>query len=117
MAGTAMHETEREQWRTLLDVSNAVVTKRDLAELQGAIAPNVHRLVPHDHTNLYLIDEHARVKSFVLDPTAPAWPEHLSSTIHVDAEPYKSWLARTTDIDVVNADPTGWEELRAHVVK
>ena len=52
-------ETERDHWRTLLDVTNAVVTKRDLAELRAAIAPNVRRIVPHDHTNLYLVDEHA----------------------------------------------------------
>jgi formate hydrogenlyase transcriptional activator len=110
-----MNETERQQWRTLLDVTTAVVTKRDLAELRGAIAPNVRRLVPHDHTNLYLIDDHARLQSFVLDPTAPAWPAHLSSTIHLDAEPYKSWVSRTTDVDVPQADPTGWEALHAHV--
>jgi hypothetical protein len=28
-------------WRTLLDVTNAVVTKRDLGQLRAAIAPNV----------------------------------------------------------------------------
>jgi formate hydrogenlyase transcriptional activator len=111
-----MDETERQQWRTLLDVTTAVVTKRDLADLRAAIAPNVRRLVPHDHTNLYLIDEHARLESFVLDPTAPAWPEQLSSTIHLDAEPYKSWVSRTTDVDVAQADPTGWEALHAHVM-
>src|SRR4029079_12193782 len=110
-----MNETERQQWQTLLDVTAAVVTKRDLADLRAAIAPNVRRLVPHDHTNLYLIDEHARLQSFVLDPTAPAWPASLSSTIHLDAEPFKSWLSRTTDVDVGHADPTGWEALHAHV--
>jgi len=110
-----MNETERQQWQTLLDVTAAVVTKRDLADLRAAIAPNVRRLVPHDHTNLYLIDEHARLQSFVLDPTAPAWPAPLSSTIHLDAEPFKSWLLRTTDVDVAHADPTGWEALHAHV--
>jgi len=111
-----MDETERQQWRTLLDVTTAVVTKRDLAELRAAIAPNVRRLVPHDHTNLYLVDEHARLQSFVLDPAAPAWPAHLSSTIHLDAEPYKSWVSRTTDVDVAQADPTGWEAVHAHVM-
>jgi formate hydrogenlyase transcriptional activator len=34
---------------------------------------------------------------------------------HLDAEPYKSWLAQTTGIDVANADRTGWEALHAHV--
>jgi len=115
-----MHLTEREQWRTLLDVTNAVVTKRDLAELRTAIAANIRRLVEHDHTNLYLIDttgEHARLRSFAIDPTALAWPERLSSTIDLDKEPYKSWISRTVDVDVANTDPAGWEEMHAHLVR
>jgi formate hydrogenlyase transcriptional activator len=108
-------QTERDHWRTLIDVTNAVVTKRDLAELREAVAPNVRRVVPHDHTNLFLIDDQARLQSFVIDPAALAWPERLSESVHLDAEPYKSWLSRIVDIDVDNADPTGWEALHAHV--
>jgi formate hydrogenlyase transcriptional activator len=107
---------EHDHWRTLLDVTNAVVTKRDLAELRAAIAPNVRRLVPHDHTNVFLIDEQARVQTFALDPTATAWPQDLSASIRLDAEPYKSWLSRTTEVDVEHADPAGWETLHAHIV-
>ena len=109
---------ERDYWRTLIDVTNAVVTKRDVASLRAAIAPNVHRLVAHDHTNLYLVDEHGQLGPFVIDPSALPWPERLATQIHLDAEPYKSWLApldRTVDIDVEKADPTGWEELHAHI--
>jgi formate hydrogenlyase transcriptional activator len=109
-------ETERDHWRTLIDVTDAVVTKRDLAGLRAAIAPNVRRVVPHDHTNLYLIDEHGRLQSFVIDPTALAWPDGLSESIRPDAEPYKSWLSRVVDVDVDSADPTGWEALHAHVL-
>src|SRR4029079_3236237 len=76
---------------------------------------HVHWRAPHDHRNLYLIDEHARLQSFVLDPTALAWPAQLPSTIHLGAEPFKSWLSRPTDVDVAHADPTGWEALHAHV--
>jgi hypothetical protein len=47
---------DADYWRTLLDVTNAVVTKRDLGQLRAAIAPNVRRIVPHDHTNLFVID-------------------------------------------------------------
>jgi len=110
-----MEETERDQWQTLLDVTNAVVTKRDLAALRAAIAPNVRRIVPHDHTNLYLIDDKRRVQSFVIDPTALPWPEHLAESVHLEAEPYGSWLSRTTDIDVATVDPAGWEALHAHI--
>jgi formate hydrogenlyase transcriptional activator len=116
MAPEGASDIERDHWRTLLDVTNAVVTKRDLAELRAAIAPNVRRMVPHDHTNLFLIDDHDRLQSFVIDPTAVAWPRDLSNSIHLDADPFKSWLARTTDIDVEHADCTGWEALHAHVV-
>jgi len=111
-------EAERDYWRTLIEVTNAVVTKRDLAELRTTIAPNVRRVVPHDHTNLYLFDEQGRLGPFVIDPSALSWPEDLAAQIHPDAEPYKSRIApadRAVDIDVEHADPTGWEALHAHV--
>src|SRR6185436_11884981 len=69
----------------------------------------------HDHTNLYLIDDKLRMRSFVLDPAALPWPEPLAGSIRLDAEPFTSWLAQTTGIDVANADCTGWEALHAHV--
>jgi formate hydrogenlyase transcriptional activator len=109
-------QADRDHWRTLLEVTNAVVTQRDVAALRGAIAPNVRRIVPHDHTNLYLIDEQRRLGPFVVDPTALAWPKELPTEIRPDAEPYKSWLApfdRAVDVDVTHADPTGWEALHA----
>jgi formate hydrogenlyase transcriptional activator len=111
-------QAERDHWRTLLEVTNAVVTQRDVVALRAAILPNVRRIVPHDHTNLYLIDEQRQLGPFVIDPTALAWPDDLAAQIRLDAEPYKSWLApldRAVDIDVSHADPTGWEALHAHV--
>src|SRR5512139_3057552 len=83
-------EAERDYWRTLVEVTNAVVTKRDLAALRTAIAPNVRRLVPHDHTNLYLFDEDGRLGPFVVDPSAPAWPDDLANLVRPEAEPYRS---------------------------
>jgi formate hydrogenlyase transcriptional activator len=112
-------QAERDHWRTLLEVTNAVVTERDIATLRAAIAPNVRRIVPHDHTNLYLVDEHRQLGPFVIDPTALPWPEDLAAQIRPEAEPYRSWLApfdRAVDVDVTNADPSGWEALHAHVV-
>jgi len=111
-------EVEHERWRTLFEVTNAVVTQRDVAALREIITVNVRRIIPHDHTNLYLFDEQGRLGPFVIDPTALAWPEHLAPLIRPDAEPYKSWLAppdRAVDVDVEHADPTGWEALHAHV--
>jgi formate hydrogenlyase transcriptional activator len=112
-------QAERDHWRTLLEVTNAVVTQRDVAALRAAVVPNVRRIVPHDHTNLYLIDEQRRLGPFVIDPTALPWPEDLATHIRLDAEPFKSWLApldRAVDVDITHADPTGWEALHAHVV-
>ena len=76
-------QAERDHWRTLLEVTNAVVTQRDVAALRAAIAPNVRRIVPHDHTNLYLIDEQRLLGPFVIDPTALAWPEELATQIRL----------------------------------
>jgi formate hydrogenlyase transcriptional activator len=112
-------QAERDHWRTLLEITNAVVSQRDVAALRAAIVPNVRRIVPHDHTNLYLIDEDRRLGPFVIDPSALAWPADLAAQIRPDAEPYSSWLApfdRAVDVDVTHADPAGWEALHAHVV-
>jgi GAF domain-containing protein len=110
-----MPQDERDYWHTLLDVTNAVVTKRDLAGLRAAIAPNVRRIVSHDHTNLFLIDDKRRLQSFVIDPTALPWPKPVVDSVHLDAEPYKSWVSRTTEIDVTTVDRTGWEALHTLV--
>ena len=110
-------QDERDHWRTLLEVTNAVVTERDVAALRAAIMPNVRRIVPHDHTNLYLVDEQRRLGPFVIDPSALPWPEGLAAQIRLDQEPYRSLTPfdRAVDIDVVHADPKGWEALHAHV--
>ena len=110
-------QAERDHWRTLLEVTNAVVTERDVAALRAAVMPNVRRIVPHDHTNLYLVDEQRRLGPFVIDPSALPWPEGLAAQIRLDQEPYRSLAPfdRAVDIDVVHADPTGWEALHAHV--
>ena len=48
-------QAERDHWRTLLEVTKAVVTQRDIGALLAAVVPNVRRIVPHDHANLYLV--------------------------------------------------------------
>jgi formate hydrogenlyase transcriptional activator len=113
-------QAERDHWRTLIEVTNAVVTQRDVAALREALVPNVRRIVPHDHTNLYLIDSDRRLGPFVIDPDALPWPDELAAEIRLGAEPYKSWLVpldRAVDVDVAHADPKGWEALHAHIVE
>jgi formate hydrogenlyase transcriptional activator len=118
MAHARELQAERDHRRTLLEVTKAVVTQRDVAALRAAVVPNVRRIVPHDHTNLYLVDEQRRLGPFVIDPTALPWPDDLATQIQLDAEPYKSWLTpfdRAVDVDVTHADPKGWEAMKAHV--
>ena len=87
MARERQLQAERDHWRTLLEMTNAVVTQRDVAALRAAIVPNVRRIVLHDHTNLYLIDEQRRLGPFVIDPDALAWPDDLAAHIRPDTEP------------------------------
>jgi formate hydrogenlyase transcriptional activator len=111
-------QAERDHWRMLLEVTNTVVTERDVAALRAAIVPNVRRIVPHDHTNLYLIHDQG-LGPFVIDPAAPAWPSDLASQIRLDREPFTSWLAprdRVVEVDVERTDPAGWAAVRAHVI-
>jgi formate hydrogenlyase transcriptional activator len=110
-----MEGTERDHWRALLDLTNSVVSKRDLEQLRNVIGPSVQRIVRHDHTNLYLVDEQRNVQEFALDPTALPWPGDLLGEVDPDAEPYKTWLSQPVDVEVSSADPSGWERLRAHI--
>ena len=41
--------------RVLLELTNEIVTARDLAAVLAAIAPHLQRVVPHDAANLYLM--------------------------------------------------------------
>jgi formate hydrogenlyase transcriptional activator len=111
-------ETDRDYWRTLIEVTNAVVRTRDVAGLRAAIVENVRRVVPHDHTNVYFLDEHRHLGPFVIDPAALPWPEGMAPTIDLAAEPFNSRVApldRTIQVDVEHADPRGWEALHAHI--
>ena len=112
-------QAERDHWRTLLEVTNAVVTQRDVAALRAAIVPNVRRIVPHDHTNLYLIDEQRRLGPFVIDPDRFGMARRPGGadparhgTIHIVARSLRSRRGRGRHA----RGPDGWEALHAHVV-
>src|SRR6266436_3027107 len=49
--------TERDHLRLLLDVTNAMVSKLDLAELVAAISSSLERAIPHEFTALALYDK------------------------------------------------------------
>ena len=48
---------ERDNLRLLLDVTNAIVSKLDLAELVDAISSSLERAIPHEFTALALYGE------------------------------------------------------------
>lgn len=65
-------EADRDRWRILIEVNNAVVGNLDLSELLAAITPNLRRIVPHDATNLALLDpESGRVIVYAMDSPLP----------------------------------------------
>src|SRR4029079_10292891 len=62
---------QRDRWRVLLEVHNALIATRDLPELMQRIAPIVRGMIAHDHLLLTLFDEPSqqlRVAAFVPDP-------------------------------------------------
>jgi formate hydrogenlyase transcriptional activator len=78
-------EAERDHWRTLLEVNNAVVANLDLKALLAAITPNIRRIVPHDSINLALLDAASgRVSLHAMNPPLP--PELTDLVMSVDPE-------------------------------
>jgi formate hydrogenlyase transcriptional activator len=105
---------EREHWRTLLELNNAVVTMRDLASLLAAISPGLQQIVPHDDANLFLLQPGSRhLGLHAVSPLAEAWTDELSSEIRPDSEPFATWLTerRVVDMDYERFDWTGREEI------
>jgi len=49
--------TERDNLRLLLDVTNAIVSKLDLAELVDAVSSSLERAIPHEFTALALYEK------------------------------------------------------------
>ena len=49
--------TERDDLRLVLDVTNAIVSKLDLAELVDAISSSLERAIPHEFTALALYEK------------------------------------------------------------
>ena len=100
-------EAERDHWRTLLEINNAVVTNLDLKSLRAAIAPSLRRIVPHDSTSLMLLrDEGERLGPLAFDPEFPPWVEEMASALTLttrgrpDQAPIHVALALRKPIDV-----------------
>jgi formate hydrogenlyase transcriptional activator len=68
---------QRDRWRALLDVNNALVTTRDLSQLVGRVGATIRTLVPYDHLSLALYDETSN-ELWMSDHVPPVPPEHMA---------------------------------------
>jgi formate hydrogenlyase transcriptional activator len=89
---------ERDRWRALLDVNNALVTTRDLPELVGRIGETIRAVIRYDHFMLTLYDEAVKaLKCIALFPMPT--PEHLAifrDLTHIPIEGSAPGVAFTT---------------------
>ena len=111
-------QAERDRLRALLQLTNDVVTTRNLPALLAAIAPNLQRVVPHDDASLFLFEEGTyRITRFAVGRLDVGWSDDLTSQIHPDTEPFATWLRerRTVDVDHERLDLTGREAIRSNL--
>ncbi len=98
---------ERDRWRALLDVTNALVTTREHGELVRQISTTIHGVVPYDNLLLALYHEPSRelrVAAFVPEPT-PAFRDALHTITHIPLEGSGPGLAFTSRQPVVVSTP------------
>jgi formate hydrogenlyase transcriptional activator len=108
-------EAERDRWRALLEINNALVTNLDLASLLATITPSLREIVPHDSTSIALLhSEGERVGSLALDPDLPACVEEFLSSVETKDTPVALALALRKPLDLSSADvgviPESWKK-------
>jgi formate hydrogenlyase transcriptional activator len=118
LARERQFQAEREHLRTLLELTNAVVTTRDLPALLRAIGPHLERVVSYDAASVYLLEaEGARLGAYAISPMVVGWTHELASLLHPETEPFATWLAerRAVDVDLERFDWTGREAIRTNL--
>jgi len=101
LANQRQLEGERDHWRTLLEINNAVVTNLDLKSVLAAITPSLRRVVPHDYTSLALISEDKRhVGQLALDPDLPSWVEEVALSVVPGDHPVSLALALRKPVEI-----------------
>ena len=110
-------QAEREHLHLLLELTNAVVSTRDLPSLLAAIQPYLHRIVEHDDASLFLVKSGYRIGQHAISPRAVGWSNELTAQLRPDAEPFATWLSerRTVDMNLVEFDWTGREGIRTNI--
>lgn len=109
-------EADRDHWRTLLEINNAVVTTLDLTSLLNAVAPNLRRMIAHDFTGLVLLDRDGkRLGLHAVEPRLPAELDQAIASIDPAGTPFAAALAARTAIEV-DAAQKEWlpDALRTH---
>jgi formate hydrogenlyase transcriptional activator len=109
-------QAEREHLRTLVELTNEIVTTRDLPSLLAAIAPHLERVVSHDAASLYLMQAGGR-QLYAISPRVVGWTDELTSLIQPEAEPVATWMAgrQAVDVEVERFDWTGREAIRRNL--
>jgi len=109
-------EVDRDHWRTLLELNNALVTTFDLSTLRDAIAPNLRGMVPHDYTNLSLHGfEGETTNHTAYDPALPHDLTALLSTLRLEDTPMGQAMALRRPTEVVVGDQALPAEIGRHV--
>jgi formate hydrogenlyase transcriptional activator len=111
-------QAEREHLSTLLELTNEIVTARDLPAVLAAIAPHLQRVVSHDAASLYLMQPGSRqLGVYAISPRVVGWTDELTSQIRPEAEPVSTWLGgrQAVDLDVERFDWSGREAIRRNL--
>ncbi len=98
---------QRDRWRALLEITNALVTTRERDALVRQIATTIRGVVPYDNLLLAVHDEGSselRVAAFVPEPP-PAFREVLDTITHIPLEGSGPGLAFTSRQPVVVSAP------------
>ncbi len=118
LARERQRQAERDHLRALLQLTNDVVTMRDLPALLAAIAPNLQRVALHDDASLFLFEEGTLgIAQFAIGRPDVRWSDELTSQIRPDTEPFATWLRerRAADMDYERFDWTGREPIRRNL--
>jgi formate hydrogenlyase transcriptional activator len=116
LASQRQLEADRDHWRALLEINNALVSNLDLASLLAAITPNLRHMVAHDYTSLALLQEGGRkLGLYAVDPKLPAEIDEVVSSIGPEDSPFAFALAqgRPLELDPVEMSSLP-ESLRRH---
>jgi len=104
--------------RDLLELTNEIVTARDLPAVLAAIAPHLQRVVSHDAASLYLMEPGGRqLGLYAISPRVVGWTDELTSEIGPEAGPVSTWLGgrQAVDLDVERFDWSGREAIRRNL--